>query len=389
MYAHLGFELEPRLLSVTAGLALAAAVFLIQFKLVPHDSELYVLCMGTSILFCLPCIVFYQLGGGSVYPALYSLLLLLCLAIPRSRIPCFRFGKVPCRHKWVMLLAATGLMLIPFVATYGIRLDLSVFSLGSHSYDVRAAAKAQGNLLTSYLIGPLSHVLLPLMIVYGCLDRKRWWVAAVAVACLLYLFLITPQKSILFTIGVALLFTLFRQNRPKAGLLVVLVLGCCLATVALNLATGHLMAESYLVRRTFFIPAQIASNHFHFYDGHPLRLSHSILSRWFDYPYILDPAHQMGFWMYNRTITSCNTGIIGDGFMNFNHWGALLWTILGAVALRFYTAQRCDPHYFGLVFLLLFTFLNCALFTTMLTHGGWMLILAALFLIPSKSDVAD
>ena len=90
----------------------------------------------------------------------------------------------------------------------------------------------------------------------------------------------------------------------------------------------------------------------------------------------------IGSMMYNRTITNCNTGIVGDGFMNFGHLGALLFVAIGALFVRCVEAQMPNARFFGLLALLVFTFLNSALFTTLLTHGGLVLLVAGCFLIP-------
>lgn len=383
-YYLMGFEYSSDPVAFMTGLLLFALLMATMYF--GHArGRLYAMGMAVALLFCLPSIVMYQLAGAAPYGAVYSLLLLVLLQTPLLEIPSWRVPRLSTGWlRWLLPVAAV-LGLVPFVAAYGYRPDLSVLSLGSEIYDVRASLGGKGNLLTAYLLGPMRLVVLPMLIVCGLRDfRRQWWMALLGAGLLLYLFLLNPQKSILFSIGVVLLFYLFRDFRAKAGLLLGGLLAVCAATVLLNIVTGNLMAESIAVRRLFFIPALVSDTYFTFFSGAPVHLSHSFLSHFGTYPYEADPSHLIGYVMYNRTITSCNTGIVADGFMNFGHLGALLFTALGAVVLRLASASEYDSRYFGLVVLLIFCFLNSALFTTMLTHGGFVLLVALWFLIPRQ-----
>ena len=211
----------------------------------------------------------------------------------------------------------------------------------------------------------------------------------VGIASMLFLFLLNPQKSIFFGLFVVLAMYAFKNYYAKAGIILYGLAAACLVSVLLNIATGHLMAESIVLRRLFFIPVIVGDNYFTFFDGHPMLLSHSVLGRWVDYPYQLEPSRVIGEMMYNRATTNCNTGIVGDGFMNFGHVGAVLFVAIGALFVRCIEGQMQNARFFGLVALLVFTFLNSALFTTMLTHGGLVLLAAVCFLIPDERRATE
>jgi hypothetical protein len=53
--------------------------------------------------------------------------------------------------------------------------------------------------------------------------------------------------------------------------------------------------------------------------------------------------------------------------------------------IRFVDSTDYDSRYVGLVAVLMLTFLNGALFTTLLTHGGLLLIVAFFFLVPAET----
>ena len=385
-FSLMGFDYRFSPVAFLSGLLmLAAAVAML--AAVPGDKgRLYTVGVVVAMIFCLPQTVLFQIGKAQPYGALYSLLLLFLVTTPLLWLPQARTPRLPARWLWWLLPLLALLALVPFVNAYGLSFNLHRFTLGQDIYQARAAASARGTMATGYLRGLLTNVMLPLMLVYGlCCLRRRWWMVVLALAMTLYLFFVTPQKSILFSFGLVAVCFVFRNNFAKAGLLLYGLLLLCGLAVALRLATHAVMPESIVVRRLFFIPAIVQENYFTFFEQHPVYLSHSFLSGLFDYPYQLDPSHLIGQMMYNRTTTSCNTGVTGDGFMNFGHVGALLFTATAALLVRFVDSTDYDSRYIGLVAVLMLTFLNGALFTTLLTHGGLLLIVAFFFLVPAET----
>ena len=390
-YYLMGFDFRLEPVAVVAGFFMLAVAMAAMFLLPGEEKGSYALSMLVALLLCLPSTVMYQFGGVSVFVPLYALLFLLLLRTPLLDMGRWRLPRLPVRYQRYLLPALCLLCLLPFPLAYGLEgIDLSLLTMGEETYDVRAAVSERDTLLTAYLMGPLRMVLLPMLIVYGLTDLKRnWWMSLLGVGGLLFLFLLNPQKSIFFGIAVVLAMYLFKSYRAKAGMILYGLAAACLAAALLNVATGHLMAESIVLRRLFFIPVIVSDNYFTFFDGHPMLLSHSVLGHWVDYPYQLEPSRMIGEMMYNRAETNCNTGIIGDGFMNFGHVGAVLFVAIGALFVRCIEGQMQNARFFGLVALLVFTFLNSALFTTMLTHGGLVLLAAVCFLIPEERRAAE
>ena len=389
-YYLMGFDFRLEPVAVVAGFFMLAIAMTAVFILPGEDRGSYALSMLVALLLCLPSTVMYQFGGVSVFVPLYALLFLLLLRTPLLDMGRWRLPRLPVRYQRYLLPALCLLCLLPFPLAYGLEgIDLSFFAMGEETYDVRAAVSERDTLLTAYLLGPLRMVLLPMLIVYGLTDLKRnWWMSLLGVAGLLFLFLLNPQKSIFFGIAVVLAMYLFRSYRAKAGMILYGLAAACLTAALLNVATGHLMAESIVLRRLFFIPVIVSDNYFTFFDGHPMLLSHSVLGHWVDYPYQLEPSRMIGEMMYNRAETNCNTGIVGDGFMNFGHVGAVLFVAAAALFVRCVEGQMQNARFFGLTALLVYTFLNSALLTTLLTHGGLVLLAAVCFLIPEERRAA-
>lgn len=390
-YYLMGFDFIAAPVSIIAGFFMLAIITVVMFFSPREDTGSYAVSMIVALLFCLPSIVMYQFGRITPYVAIYSMLFLFLLRTPFLAVVRWNMRSIPVKYQRFVLPVIALLCLLPFPLAYGLDgIDLSLFTMGEETYEVRAALASKETLLTAYLMGPLRMVLLPMVVVYGLMDiRRNWWMALLGVASMLFLYLLNPQKSIFFGLFVVLAMYAFRSYYAKAGMILYGLAAACLVAAVLNVATGHLMAESIVLRRLFFIPAIVSDNYFTFFEGHPMLLSHSFLGHWFDYPYQLEPSRMIGEMMYNRAETNCNTGIVADGFMNFGHLGALFFVAIGAFFIRIVDGQLGDPRFFGLLALLVYTFLNSALFTTMLTHGGLVLLLAVCFLIPQNTEYYD
>lgn len=390
-YYLMGFDFYAAPVPIVAGFFMLAILVVLLFFVSSEDNGSYAVSMIVALLFCLPSIVMYQFGHTSPYVAIYSLLFLFLLRTPLLDVGQWNLPRIPVKYQRFLLPAIALLCLLPFPLAYGMDgINLSLFTMGEETYDVRASLADKETLLTAYLMGPLRMVLLPMVVVYGLMDfRRNWWMTLLGTLGILFLFLLNPQKSIFFGLFVVLAMYAFESYRAKAGMILYGLLAACFLAALLNIATGHLMAESIVLRRLFFIPVIVSDNYFTFFEGHPMLLSHSFLGHWFDYPYPMEPSHMIGEMMYNRAETNCNTGIVGDGFMNFGHIGAIFFVAIGTLFVRIVDGQLRNPRFFGLLALLVFIFLNSALFTTLLTHGGWALLLAVCFLIPQNADYHD
>lgn len=381
---RMGFAFSFDPVKVLVGFCMVAVLLMLLSSRSLSD-RLYAVSVVVTLLACLPQIVMYQLGGCSPFGAIYSLLLLLLLTIPSMRLPQLPSPRISEKCSVILVTLLTVLALVPFLWAYGLPTDLSVFALDEHIYEVRQEASQQGSLLTAYLQGPLGKVLLPLMMLLSIGNvKKRWPLLLIGLVGMLYLFMVNPEKSIFFSVFVVLACYLFRDCYAKAGLLIYCLLAVCVLSVLVRLLTGSLMAESIVVRRLFFIPSLVTEAYFEFFAETPVCLSHSFLGSFFEYPYAVEPSHLVGQMMYGRSTINCNTGIIADGFMNFGHIGAAIFVSMTAFVLHLVEACDYDSRYFGLVFLLVFTFLNSAFFTTLLTHGGLFLLLMMLFIVPRR-----
>jgi hypothetical protein len=382
-----GFILQLSIEKIAIGVILFSILTIRIFYLKQPSGFIYVLSIFAGMSFCIPSVIMYQFAGTSVLIPILSVFFILVLSTKYLSFPKIKSVNLKFSEQKYILLGITILLIIPFFITYGFTINKDVFSFGSEIYDIRADAKLHSNVLTSYFFGQLTKVLLPALIVYGLLRNNRLlWITGIAL--MLYIFMINPHKSVFMSIFVILAFYFFKDFYTKAGLMIGGIIGLLVLTIIFTTLTGNILPESIFVRRMFFLPVYISDHYFTFFHDNHVLLSHSILSPFFDYPYDLDPALLMGNHIYDNPLTSCNTGIIGDGFMNFGIIGSVVFALIAAVIFRYLESLNMHHSFFGISFLFLVLFLNSALFTILLTHGGIFFMIIGLFFFKNTDNIS-
>jgi len=373
-----GFVLVPDILNIIIGLILFFILLIKLFVLPTSSSFIYILSIFVGMGFFIPSLIMFQLAGTTPLIPLFALLfvfLLNCkyLTMQGIKEPRFRY-----REQKYILIGLSVLMLIPFIKAYGFSINSSVLYFGNELYDVRAEARQHANVFTGYLLGPLTKVFLPALIIYGLIKKQKLlWI--IGTVFMLYIFFVNPHKSVFLSIIIVFIFFYFKDYKAKAGLMLTGFLFVIAITIIFSQITNNILPESIFVRRLFFLPVYISDYYFSFFQGNHIHLSHSFLSPLFDYPYHLEPSLLMGKYIYQNPETSCNTGIIGDGFMNFGIIGSFVFIFIASLFFKLLDALKMHHSFFGLTFLYLVLFMNSALFTTFLTHGGLLFILLGIF----------
>ncbi len=385
LYASNNFVLSYSTITICIGFVMFFALMARLFLNKNISDFSYATSIFVAITFAIPSIVMYQFGGTTFFGPLYSTLFVYLITSKYIVIPKINIKGVSQKHRPIILILLSLLFLVPFLLTYKLNINIKAFTFGTELYEARAAAKSSGNIFTSYLIGPLTKVLLPIAIIFG-LKEKKLWMSIIGILLMLYIFAVNPHKALFLSIFLIVAFFFFDNYKAKAGLILSGILILIFISMIVSTTTGNILAESIFVRRMFFIPVQICDGCFEFYDGNPIYLSHSVLSSLSDYPYSQEPAFLMGDYMFGKPNMSCNTGIIADGFMNFGHIGSILFIMVTAVIIKFIESLNIDKTYFGIIIAFVMLFLNSALLTSMLTHSGLFLLLILLFFLKDSDS---
>lgn len=309
---------------------------------------------------------------------IYSYLLLHIVIIYSSKLPIhFKSYSLKKSQENIILLVLSFLLLIPFFITYGFNLNLNVLLL-KDIYEVRAISSKSSNIFTGYFYSWLSHVVLPFLMVYGYVYKKKIFII-IGIIATLYLFLIAAHKSVFFGLLALLYLNLFDGYYKKIyGLLLAAIVVILFGFIA-NMLYDNIMPSSMFLRRVFFLPALLNQYYFDFFADNHLYLSHSIFKYFVDYPYPHLPSHMIGLKYFNNVDMGANNGIISDGFMNFGYVGIIVNIAIIAFIISLLKAIRINELLFPIVFLFIFSLNSSALLTVLLTHGLLLFLILSIF----------
>lgn len=343
---------------------------------------------ATSILFIvfilMPNLILFKYMETNPAIPLFIFVFILLLRIEINlRFLTNRLPVIPGQYSTTILLITGTLFLLPIITQFGFRLSNGFsFSDTSVLYDIRSGVNKQVNLLSAYSFGQLTKAVFPVMLLYGIAMRK-YLISILALIGTAYIFLLNPHKTYLIAIFPILFFALFREYPKKITVFLGLFILLIFATKIFSYY-GYILPESLAVRRSLFTQAFLTHAYFDFFKDNPIMLSHSFLSGITNYPYDLSPPFLIGSVYFNSPVMSCNTGFIGDGFMNFGYAGTFLYLLIAASVFHLLNNLKLNPVYYGLTFLIIFQMQNSYLFTQFVTHGLLLLLLLMVFVIRSR-----
>ena len=389
-YAYIGFTYHsvPLLLrTFTVLLAIAPATWMPLALESPSQVVYWFLYLMVLVPSLLMPEVALPLGWPSVVYLSGTLfvafaLLGFSLRVSRVRLPRVELSSM---QFWVgfgiAVLALTGVV----VKVFGFSLSLPSLS---DVYGVRAQYKA-ALLATGGLVGYavfwLGLVFNPMLLAYGAI-RRRPLPFLVGLVGQLLLFSITGLKGLFFNAALVLTIVLVvERGRARFGQLAVGgALGITGLCAGVDLLTGGRLLTNILVRRVLMVPGLLSGFYYDFFRHHPKALlGHSVLAGLSSYPYAMAPPRIIGS-AYFLQGTDANASVWSDAYANFGVGGVLAFTVLlGVVLWLLDSAARDHDLRLGAVFaaILGLTLSNTGLLTTMLTHGGG-LVLVLLMLAP-------
>lgn len=284
---------------------------------------------------------------------------------------------------WSLLI----LLLIPVVYTHGIHFRLNMLFL-EDIYDVRRISRVNNTMISVYSYFWLAKVICPLAIIYGKEENKKI-LMSFSFIVLVYLFMTTGHKSVLFSLLIIFAFYFGRNNiKNKCESLVKYSFYLFVGIISISIFANINEPQSLLIRRLFFIPALLNIHYFDFFDNNQIFYSNSYLSFLLDYPYPKDPPHLIGSYYYNSEEMSANNGYISDGFANFGNIGIFINIVISSILFRRFKVYSVPPKYLGLLFIMLYAIQGSSLSTVLLTHGGFLIyILIPLIFNRSRSNI--
>ena len=303
--------------------------------------------------------------------------------LPRLSLQTLKEGNSIRFLLYILLSAIVFLMIYNY-------LGLSVNFNLTKVYEIRERYSEAAIPFAGYLFHWLAYIVNPLFFSYFII-RKRWYYVLIIVSMQLLLFFSTGNKSFLFAlILVLVLMKVITRKNPIAWIMAGLI-GILSFSMMSWWLIEDLWVSSLLVRRTLFIPAQLAFYYYDFFSHSQLILLSDSIFRFFtDYPYHLNPAHLISEVYFNKPEMASNTGIVGNAYMNFGLWGMFFFGLIFIVILKLIDSSSNNRDVrIGVAAISMPTInlINSGLLTTLLTHG-LLLAVVLLYLFPSQKQDA-
>ncbi len=292
----------------------------------------------------------------------------------------FDFSTLKFNQSGPALLSFTVLAIIPFIVEYSPYINFKNLFL-MDVYETRTLVNQNiKNTYTAYTYSWFSRIILPVIIVLSIYFKNKINLIT-SVLLLLFLYLCGAHKMVFIGLIFILLFYKYDYFKKIRYFLSVMT-----GFICISLLTTLFFDFTYLwdvsFRRVLMLTALLDYCYFDFFTkNESLYWSHSFLSNFADYKYDVLPEYMISKIYFNKPEVNANVGIISDGFKNLKIYGVFINIILTSLYFSILNSLNISSKFFGLFVLLVFSFLNGALSTILLTHGGILLLLVAIFVL--------
>jgi hypothetical protein len=351
----------------------------------PSDGVLYVLLplvVIPVVTVSATDLLFADVERGLIVSVVGAYLLLaLCSRIPRPLTK--MTAKVPRRRPWGLVILLSAASYVSMLTTFGLHLRLLSFN---DVYSVRAVFAEQASGLTGYLVDWQANVINPLLIVYGIRSRKSLPIMA-GVLGDLFIYSITGFKSILFSILAVAAFIFVTQwkssslGQPATGARIGIAFTILVAlSYFIDVSRGSIAWTSLFVRRLSLVAGVNTGYYYQYFSTTPqTHLNYGPIGALFRSAHVVSPTSQIALYAYHSTVGAPNANIWADAFANFGYPGVVSFTLVLAAFLWFYDrlAQHVDlKDATALLIASALSLTNSALFTSLLTHGMLLALVA-------------
>jgi len=238
-----------------------------------------------------------------------------------------------------VLVSFAVLGVVALALAGGIRyLNFDIFLV----YEFRRDAADAVPGIFGYIIQTLSYAIIPFSLALA-IQAKQFTVAGLLTVCSIMLAALSNHKAPAF-VPLLIVATMWFMSRSKPE--VWLVLGLITAVIAASAESlfsigadseaGAILSD-LLVRRVLMVPALLDYFYWQFFtDNAALLWAESRFGlRLFDNPYGMNAALLIGAEYFGDKGTHANTGFVGSGFAQANHFGVLLYAFLIGLLVAF------------------------------------------------------
>ena len=388
-YEYMGFYMDFNLIKYFEGWI----VYLILFLLLSRHREhvLYMTLLISFLLLIVPTISLYAFKNEPS-EFFYSMILpyagmLLVITTKRIQLYYFPHGKEIAIGLSVFIVFIVFIHYFLTVGVGHINFKLSeVYELRRSNYGIASNAGIFG-----YLNPWATKVFSIFLIAITLLHRKYLLVIFLIIVQVL-LFGFSGHKAVLFSLILLVGLYLFDKVKYHSTIIIYSVLGIVTLVLIYFYIFQELLLPSILIRRAFFVPADLNYVYFDYFSSHDyIYWSNSILKNIFTYPYEVSPVLVIGDYLGYPEMAA-NTGIFGSGYMHLGIIGIILYMFIIAIVINLIQQFSMLPSWI-INAVMLMPFLSILsssdLPTALLTHGLLMGIVILYFYSTPNLRIKD
>lgn len=335
------------------------------------------------LIICLfPQLIFYSFTSGNLSPSIgYMVFLFILILLSRLNIKRLKSNviNIEKRPNQIIIFIFAILLFLPFLSY------LPYINIQNLWFKDIYATRLQFRELESYsslsyLLLPLSRVLLPAILIVGILQKRKFLILLVVIL-IAYLYLASgASKSIYFGIFVALFFYPGNDYRSKLLIFVISLLLLMFLGLLEYAVFDYSVLQYSLIRRVFFVPPLMEDVYYLYFSNHEKTFyTHSILSFVEGSDFGTSLPRFIGEEVMEREGLNANVGIVPDGYLSLGWMGVIINATLFAFTFYLLDRMNIKPIYFGIIFSYIFYFNSASLGTLFLTHGYAFLLIFAFF----------
>lgn len=310
-----------------------------------------------------------------------------------KRLPVLRLGALRINDTFVIAFGLLSMLLVLFISARYTHFRLN-FNL-TRVYDLRTEARTYRiPRIVRYLFA-WTRAVNPILLGY-CLIKRKPWLAALYFLTQMLSFGIDGLKSTFFMPLLIVPVVLFYKNRSMHKMKLYLALGLTALTAASVLEYylfGRYWISGTILRRVFFVPANLGSCYFDFFQTHTPDYFRSSFLRWlgFSSPYTENvPAigYLIGANYFGSINMNCNNGLISDAVTNLGMPGLILMPILVVYVVHLFERSTVfvDQRLSTVeAIYIAYLITNSFLATSLFTHGIILMIILFSMMDPEEN----
>ncbi len=384
-FNYLGFKLDFSIVKYLETKLLLFLFFIYSLHLFKKSSFIYSIFVLLVILFYIPISILYSFMdsiGDPIYSVTFFLTIYTLIAPKKINIKTICLSA---QNKFLILFGMALILVIPIFLNFGWNINLKTLFF-NEIYETRALFSKNLSTIQDYFYSWEVKIIIPILLIF-LLIHQKYLLALLTFSILLYLYMISGNKSVYASTIVVLFFYFFGQDfsTKTRYFLQLLFFGLILIPLVDIYYIKNVFFSGIFVMRVFFFPSLLTYCYFDYFSNFSLYLSeHSFFNVFFQSPLEMKSALLISKVYFNTNDMYANNGIISDGYMNMGYIGVLMFSVVFSSIFLFFNSIRIDPRYYGIFFISIFFLLSIPFFTVLISGGLWLLIILSFFIMQKR-----